>query len=170
MSKSDISGLVHIKSVCKLQILLKASKSSHTKSQHFQLVVVAFFFFFLTWSASALDSAKFLRPGKKKIFSTPYTSCSISVCLFSFHLFVPVYVLLFLWEAHCFANSLPGTVKAETETGWNTLRFEHSHSTCVLTTRLTREIWSGFRVSLFAIWYQRVIPAMAEHAGLHGRD
>lgn len=34
----------------------------------------------------------------------------------------------------------------------------------------TRGIWSGFRVCLLTIWYQRMIPAMAEHTGLRGTD
>lgn len=112
----------------------------------------------------ALVYAKFWGMEKKN--SSWYAYHSISMCLFSLHLFVPVYVPLCLSEALCFVNPLPGTVEAEKKTGWNTPPFQHSHSTCVL----TRGIWSGFRVSLFTIWYQRMIPAMAEHARLHGMD
>lgn len=57
----------------------------------------------------------------------------LRVCLplfMSLYLSVPPPPLS-LWG---FLNPLPGTVEAETETGWNTLWFQHSHSTCVLTT------------------------------------
>ena len=74
----------------------------------------------------------FLRQGRR------YFSF-LHVCLPSFPFFLPVCPpppppSPCLSEAQRFLNALPGTVEAETETGWNTLWFQHSHSTCVLTT------------------------------------